>query len=282
MEVQGPCPAAVPAMFCCCAQRSPDAEAILESPQAIHASGLSSTARQQEHKEPSLVITSELVVEEATPSGPKLGQDGSPRSASPPSGRLADPMAAPEPYPATVARPVSPKRQQVEAIAEEQSPVAESASAPAPAPAPASAHPDFSGIWVLRYVEGDMEKFLTDTGVSWSMRKAGKAMGYGVGKLLHEVVQEGEDITIRVTTPKGRATQKFTVGIKAENVKTPDGDSMTVRSEWIADGKELLCKNTTANGVPKVSTRRFLRGSEMVIELIAPAGTTAFQCFAKQ
>lgn len=58
----------------------------------------------------------------------------------------------------------------------------------------APARPNFAGTWSLERTEGDLDKFLTDMGQGWFIRNGAKALKYGVGRVVVECQQDGDDL----------------------------------------------------------------------------------------
>lgn len=152
------------------------------------------------------------------------------------------------------------------------------------------ARPDLSGDWKMARCEGDWEAFLKDVGLSWVLRKAMGASGYGVNKTIHSIKVTGERISIETKTAAGAYTREF----EANGVEQDDEDPLTKKPIkivpcWgeLAGRMTLTLEGYTpaakAGGVIKKQpiTRRWMDGASMVVEQTAPNGVVVKSYFSK-
>lgn len=177
------------------------------------------------------------------------------------------------------------------------SPAAAREAEPAPAPAaeaakeeaeavvaaPAKQFMDLSGSWVLSRIEGDMDAWLKDIGVSWAMRTGAKTMKYGVGKMTNEITMTSESMQLTTWTPKGDHTSVLKLdGSESRNTDPMDGKFMLAVARW--EGSEAIFIETRreADGEVMPTSRRFLKGEEMCVEQITPKGLVAKRWFVRK
>jgi len=198
--------------------------------------------------------------------------------------RLQLPGATPAKGGATPAG-ASPKGQQAPAAAD----VDEAAAAVVPpeetvtVEESALAKMDLSGSWVLARVEGDMDAWLKDIGISWAMRAGAKAMKYGAGKMTNVIKMTGESMELTTWTPKGDHTSWLKLdGTESRNTDPMDGRSMLAVARW--EGHDAIFIETRREDDGKVmpTSRRFLRGDEMCVEQLTPNGLAIQRVFARQ
>merc|ERR1712046_354538 len=68
-------------------------------------------------------------------------------------------------------------------------------------------HPDFSGMWICKDVNGDVDTFLTDMGMGYVKRNAAKAYGYGVGKSTQNIIQNGSHFRVQAKDFSSQTSQ---------------------------------------------------------------------------
>jgi len=142
---------------------------------------------------------------------------------------------------------------------------------------------DLSGSWVLARVEGDMDAWLKDIGVSWAMRTGAKAMKYGVGKMTNSITMTGESMELTTWTPKGDHTSRLKLdGTESRNTDPMDGRFMLAVARWEGHDAIFIETRREDDGALMPTSRRYLRGEEMCVEQITPNGLVAKRWFARQ
>jgi len=142
---------------------------------------------------------------------------------------------------------------------------------------------DLSGSWVLARIEGDMDAWLKDIGVSWAMRTGARTMKYGVGKMTNVISMTAESMQITTWTPKGDHTSVLKLdGTTSRNTDPMDGKIMLATARW--EGSDLILIETRreVDGEVMPTSRRFLKGAEMCVEAITPKGLVAKRWFVRQ
>eukprot|EP00928_Gymnodinium_smaydae_P029717 TRINITY_DN22301_c0_g1_i1.p1 TRINITY_DN22301_c0_g1~~TRINITY_DN22301_c0_g1_i1.p1 ORF type:complete len:314 (-),score=60.83 TRINITY_DN22301_c0_g1_i1:388-1329(-) len=129
-------------------------------------------------------------------------------------------------------------------------PLADIASAPPPRPPDVvmvNGRPDFSGAWTLADIQGDIDTFLADSGISWIKRSAAQALGYGKGAVRRCYQQSGDDVIIEVRGPVEYCLQ-FRIGAGEQRTASPEGEVLTTPT-WQHD-YVLHCKTRRLDGSP--------------------------------
>lgn len=143
----------------------------------------------------------------------------------------------------------------------------------------AAERPDFTGSWQCIRVDGDIYGFLQDMGLSPIMCEAAKKARYGAGHQLQMITQEGDHFSV-VDQLKTIVTMSCRVGFGPQASCDLEGKPVTVTPTW--DGQTLCVETMTGSGEPFATSRRFLEGDEMVLELTSPAGATMRRIFCKK
>jgi hypothetical protein len=136
---------------------------------------------------------------------------------------------------------------------------------------------DFAGEWLLTGND-KMEELLAAVGVSWIKRKAGSAIGYGVGKVKQTVSQDGDVVTV---DQKG-GQKDFVNVVKADGVtaQVDSADGMVpCTTTWAQDGS--LVMRTEFMGCKVTVTRRRVDNKTTVME-IDTGKLVAKRTFTKQ
>lgn len=139
--------------------------------------------------------------------------------------------------------------------------------------------PDFTGCWILARVEGSMDLLLKELEISWVLRKAAAAMGYGVGKARTKITQQGNLVEIENQNPV--KTFRRTIFVDgAEHDETIAGRPVRTIADWkgsvlVTDSQNLK----TLKKFPKCV--RYLDGRDMITEYVFPDGQTVKQSFSK-
>mmetsp|Transcript_69684 Transcript_69684/g.219967 ORF Transcript_69684/g.219967 Transcript_69684/m.219967 type:complete len:147 (-) Transcript_69684:142-582(-) len=145
----------------------------------------------------------------------------------------------------------------------------------------AEPRPDFSGKWTVVRIEGDMDAFLKESGVSWMVRKMASGMGYGVGKQKQDIAHSGDQLEIVNESPMGKVTITMVINGQEQTAVTPDNEKVLATPCWEPDGATLRVESRKPNGGAVPLQRRFMRGDEMVMELTSPKGTAVSRIFSR-
>jgi len=149
--------------------------------------------------------------------------------------------------------------------------------------------PDLRGRWKQMRVEGDMEQLMMDAGVSWTVRRLAKSMGYGVGQTFATISQEDagaswNSVAILQEIPtKKPTTMKFSVGKPFwQETVGADGNPVLVQAVW--DKDTLVVYSKTLEGKTFPVSRRWLdsKTGELVLCQETSKGEQVLRIFAKQ
>eukprot|EP00928_Gymnodinium_smaydae_P028733 TRINITY_DN21844_c0_g1_i1.p1 TRINITY_DN21844_c0_g1~~TRINITY_DN21844_c0_g1_i1.p1 ORF type:complete len:367 (-),score=82.63 TRINITY_DN21844_c0_g1_i1:125-1225(-) len=101
---------------------------------------------------------------------------------------------------------------------------------------------NFSGHWKLAYTEGDMDAFMADMGANWLLRRAGRLVNYGLGRVTIKMSQDGERFKIGkvMADPlKRSAYMEFDVGDRGVRWSDEFGPC-TITTSWDTQGAPIL------------------------------------------
>jgi len=132
---------------------------------------------------------------------------------------------------------------------------------------------DFSGTWKLTDIEGDMDKFLKEMGVSWTKRTMASTMGYGKGKVINTISMEGDTLNVEVSGGAKSGSTSIKIG-GGEQVLEMQGNNVKITPVW----KDGAIVATTDNGT---IMKRSLKGGMMLLER-TKNGVSVTQKFTKQ
>jgi hypothetical protein len=138
---------------------------------------------------------------------------------------------------------------------------------------------DFSGSWTCTKVTGDMEQFLTDMGLSAPLRKAAGAANYGAGRQFQNIAQVGDSFVVQ-NILKAPVTMRFHAGAGLQTSVDQEGKPIIIEPYW--DGNVLCVTSKREGGELIANTRRFMDGSNMILELESPAGTRVMRSFDRR
>jgi hypothetical protein len=139
--------------------------------------------------------------------------------------------------------------------------------------------PDFNGRWNLVQVEGDMNQFMVDAGVGWTVRKMAKGMNWGVGKTSQQISQQGDDFSIIHQQPLNNTTMTFSVGAGFQETIGIDGQPVLCSATW--DGSSLIVECRRKDGAAFAPSRRYIESQQMVIEGTTSKGHAIRRYYAK-
>lgn len=127
--------------------------------------------------------------------------------------------------------------------------------------------PNFSGSWVLRRVDGDMDTFLKDNGIGDVARTGLAAISYGVGKMTNNITQNKEQIVITSWNPKsGTASVTMRLdGAPKDSVEPAGCRPVKITPRWHGDVMIIDAFSVEPPGVLP-ETRRYMCGASMCVE----------------
>lgn len=136
---------------------------------------------------------------------------------------------------------------------------------------------DLSGDWVLDRVEGRIEDLMTESGVSWSLRKLAQAANYGAG-VVHQVIKhDGDKFAVEFQNLTS-ATTSVQVGTAKQETSAEDGTPILASAHW--EGSSLWIEAVNRDtGAPMHKSRRYIQDGEMIQETIALDGFSVKRIF---
>mmetsp|Transcript_76394 Transcript_76394/g.224092 ORF Transcript_76394/g.224092 Transcript_76394/m.224092 type:complete len:232 (-) Transcript_76394:177-872(-) len=137
---------------------------------------------------------------------------------------------------------------------------------------------DFGGAWLCTRVTGDVNNFMKDVGLGPVMREAAKAAQYGAGRQVQNIAQVGDAFIVQ-NLLKDPITMRFRVGAGVQSTFDQDGKEVFVDPQWNGD---MLCIVTKRKDGSLIATsRRYMDGDAMVLELTSPKGAVVRRVFEK-
>lgn len=151
--------------------------------------------------------------------------------------------------------------------------------------------PGLSGDWTMARHQGNFDAFLTEVGAPWVARQAAGAANYGVGKRIEVMKLNGENLTMEMRTPfTGTTSREIRVnGCEQDSYDIMGKRAIKILPYWEKkDGRKTLAVESwvlpARAGDPAEELpfqRRWLEGSEMVMENISAKGTSIKIFFSK-
>eukprot|EP00405_Crypthecodinium_cohnii_P019737 CAMPEP_0206481222 /NCGR_PEP_ID=MMETSP0324_2-20121206/38004_1 /ASSEMBLY_ACC=CAM_ASM_000836 /TAXON_ID=2866 /ORGANISM="Crypthecodinium cohnii, Strain Seligo" /LENGTH=329 /DNA_ID=CAMNT_0053958645 /DNA_START=152 /DNA_END=1141 /DNA_ORIENTATION=- len=143
-----------------------------------------------------------------------------------------------------------------------------------------SKRPNFSGVWVLERVDGEVDKFLADMQQGWFVRSGGRACRYGIGRVQITCRHEGNSIYFeKVLADPMKGTARIPINI-GEGTTTYQDDigAVTACCDWKGDA--LVFKASTESTKLPVSLRMYYdREGHFVEEMTSCNNTTIHYVF---
>lgn len=143
--------------------------------------------------------------------------------------------------------------------------------------------PNFTGTWDLVRIEGDMDKFMADQGHGWLLRSAAKVIRYGIGRVVVEIQQDGDDLesTRSPCDPsKPKSVLRLTVG-QGTVRWLGEGGYSSCTSSWEGDALRLNII-AESNGVGMTYLKYYRATGELVEEMISCKGSVAKNIFSRR
>jgi hypothetical protein len=145
--------------------------------------------------------------------------------------------------------------------------------------------PDFSGVWLLDRVEGDMQKFLKEVGVNSLSRTSAKMLRYGAGRITQNITHAEDMLTVVSTSLKGNHATTFRLdGTEQNSVDPFQGRPLATIPCWEARDTGVLIMESrhSDTGKPMPHTRRYILGEEMCVEQTTLSGVTVRRYFVQK
>jgi len=144
--------------------------------------------------------------------------------------------------------------------------------------------PNFSGTWDLVRTEGDWDKFMSDMGLGWLSRNAAKALRYGVGRVVLEWQQDGDNFTFsRVLcdpSKMGKSSAQISIGQGPVRF-FGDLGYLTCSSQW--EGSSLRNDSKVeSSGLAITSFTYFSDAGDLVEEIRSSKGSVAKNIFSRR
>jgi hypothetical protein len=139
--------------------------------------------------------------------------------------------------------------------------------------------PDFTGCWILARAEGSMEFLMKELEISWVLRRAAAALGYGVGKVRMTIIQTGNRLEITNHNPV-KTFRRTLIADGMQHDEVVAGKHIQTLSYWEAGVLVVYSENLkTLKKFPKCV--RYLDGQDMIAEYVFPDGQTVKQYFSQ-
>jgi len=167
--------------------------------------------------------------------------------------------------------------QRVESMAEQ--PVAEKAEEEV-----SSEKPNFSGTWDLVRTEGDLDRLLSDMGQGWLIRSGAKALKYGIGRVVVDCQQDGDDLKFSkvLCDPRNLSKSNVHITVGEGSVRFLDDiGRLSSTSQW--DGSSLrFDAKLESSGLAVTLLMYFSSEGNFVEEMISCKGTVAKYVFDRR
>jgi len=144
--------------------------------------------------------------------------------------------------------------------------------------------PNFGGVWDLVRTEGDLEKFLSDMRQSWLIRNGAKTFKYGVGRVVVECRQNGDDLKFSkvLCDPRNLSKSRVHVIVGQGTVRFLDDiGRLESTSQW--DGSSLrFDAKLEHSGLGVTLLMYYNEAGNFVEEMISCKGTVAKYIFERR
>lgn len=131
---------------------------------------------------------------------------------------------------------------------------------------------DFAGTWSLASIDGDMDVFMQELGVSWVRRTYASAMSYGVGRSTQTITQQGSVVEVESAALGETTRSRYQIGLGRQQVTAADGSRVFTDARWEDGGRTLVVEAFTEDNVPLTTLRRSLENNA---EAVRPLTTAA-------
>mmetsp|Transcript_6853 Transcript_6853/g.15491 ORF Transcript_6853/g.15491 Transcript_6853/m.15491 type:complete len:252 (+) Transcript_6853:155-910(+) len=142
-----------------------------------------------------------------------------------------------------------------------------------------SGMPDFGGSWLCISVSGDMNKFLQDAGLGPNMCEAAQKADYGAGHQVQNIAQVGDAFVVQ-NIIKDPVTTRFRVGAGPQSTIDQAGTPVLIEPVW--DGEMLCVTSKDSTGTLIATSRRYMDGDNMVLDVTSPQGAVVKRIFERR
>jgi len=144
--------------------------------------------------------------------------------------------------------------------------------------------PNFSGTWDLVRTEGDLDRFLSDMGQGWLIRNGAKVLKYGVGRVVVECQQDGDDLKFSkvLCDPRNLSKSQVHITVGQGTVSFLDDiGRLSSTSHW--DGSSLCFDAKLESSGLSVTLLMYCSSEgNFVEEMISCKGTVAKYVFDRR
>merc|ERR1711920_125803 len=141
--------------------------------------------------------------------------------------------------------------------------------------------PHFAGTWYLEQTEGNLDKLLSDMGQGWFIRNGAKGLKYGIGRVVVECQQDGDDLKFSkvLCDPRNLSKSHVQITVGQGTVRFLDDiGRLSSTSRW--EGKSLrFDAKLESSGLAVTLLMYYNREGNFVEEMISCKGTVAKYIF---
>lgn len=144
--------------------------------------------------------------------------------------------------------------------------------------------PNFAGTWDLVRTEGDLDKLLTDMGQGWLIRNGAKALKYGVGRVVVECHQDGDELKFSkvLCDPRNLSKSNVHVVVGQGTVRFLDDiGRLASTSCWEGDSLRFDAK-LEGSGLAVTLLMYYNSAGNFVEEMVSCKGTVAKYIFDRR
>merc|ERR1712003_500086 len=144
--------------------------------------------------------------------------------------------------------------------------------------------PHFAGVWDLARTEGDLDRLLSDMGQGWLIRNGAKALKYGVGRVVVECQQDGDDLRFSkvLCDPRNLSKSHVHITVGQGTVRFLDDiGRLSSTAHW--DGSSLRFDAKLENSGLSITLLMYCNSEgNFVEEMISCKGTVAKYIFSRR
>jgi len=144
--------------------------------------------------------------------------------------------------------------------------------------------PNFVGTWDLVRTEGDLDRLLSDMGQGWLIRSGAKALQYGVGRVVVECQQDGDDLKFSkvLCDPRNFSKSHVHITVGQGTVSFLDDiGRLSSTSRWDESSLRFDAK-LESSGLSVTLLMYFSSEGNFVEEMISCKGTVAKYIFDRR
>jgi hypothetical protein len=175
-------------------------------------------------------------------------------------------------------------QEEVRSQAAREEPSEEAAAAVACDEPAAPEQPNFAGTWDLVRTEGTLDQLLLDMGQSWLIRNGAKALRYGIGRVVVECQQDGNDLKFSKILCDPRNLSKSHVHVIAGqgSVRFLDDIGRLVSTSCWEGSSLRFDAKLESSGLPVTLLMYHDEAGNFVEEMISCKGTVAKYIFNRR